>query len=97
MNVWTVNGKEVINQCKNVYGSGYCIESLASGASPTTYTVSSTVTATPTAYVAPAKPEWAVEGYGTTVAIPVYTPAVLWPVASSSVPTSSAVPTSNVA
>ena len=74
--------QEIINQCKNVYGSGSCVEPAPAGGALATYTTSQTVTATPTGYVAPTKPAWAVEGYGTTVAIPVYTPAVLWPTAS---------------
>ncbi|KAL8714111.1 MAG: hypothetical protein Q9220_001839 [cf. Caloplaca sp. 1 TL-2023] len=76
MNVWTLNGNKVVDQCKNVYGSGNCIKAAAGSAA---YTTSQTVTATPTGYKIPAKPTWAVEGYGTTDAIPVYTPAVWWP------------------
>ena len=83
--MWTLNGDKIINQCKNAFGTGYCLQELASAAQASTYTVSSTVTATPTAYVSPAKPSWAVEGYGTTDPIPIYTPAAMWPVSASSV------------
>src|SRR5277367_5944426 len=82
-NMWTLNGNKVIHQCKNVYGTGFCAGSLAAGATPTTFTTSMTVTATPAAYTSPTKPAWAVEGYGTTDPIPVYTPAVWWPVSGS--------------
>ena len=55
----------------------------AGGEALPTYASSQTVTVAPTAYVSPTKPTWAVEGYGTTVAIPVYTPSVWWPVAEA--------------
>lgn len=81
INMWTLKGKEIVDQCKNVYGSGSCVR--ANDGQTTTYTTSQTVTATPTGYTSPASPTWAVEGYGTTDPIPVYTPTVWWPVAEA--------------
>ncbi len=81
--MWTLNGKEIVNQCKNVYGKGSCVRAAPAGGALPTYTTSQTVPAAPTGYVVPTKPGWAVEGYGTTVAIPVYTPGVRWPVAGT--------------
>ena len=83
-NMWTLNGKEIVNQCKNVYGVGYCARSLSAGVKATTYTTSSTTIATPSAYVSPTKPAWGISGYGTTDPIPIYTPAVFWPVSGAS-------------
>ncbi|KAL9625816.1 MAG: hypothetical protein Q9160_000136 [Pyrenula sp. 1 TL-2023] len=89
-NMWTVNGNKVVNVCKNVYGTGYC---AASGSGSATFTTSVTSTTPPAGFTSPTSPTWAVEGYGTTDPIPVYTPAVMWPAASSNVATSSAAPT----
>lgn len=77
INMWTLNGNKIVNQCKDVYGSGSCVRSETQGTP--TYTTSQTVTATPTGYATPTKPSWAVEGYGTDIPIPVYTLTVLYP------------------
>lgn len=90
ISIWTVNGDMNVDQCKNVYGSGACIKSLASGAKASSYTTSSTATATPSAYASPTKPAWANEGFGTSLPIPVYTPTAMWPV-SGAVSSSTAV------
>ncbi|KAG4440756.1 hypothetical protein IFR05_003743 [Cadophora sp. M221] len=83
-NMWTVNGNTVVNQCKNVYGSGYCV-GKSIGLPLATFTTSVTSTAAPAGFTAPAKPAWAVAGYGTNIPIPVYTPAALWKPVSSGV------------
>ncbi|KAF8858219.1 pectin lyase-like protein [Acephala macrosclerotiorum] len=82
--MWTVNGNKVINQCKNVYGTGYCA-GTSMAASLTTFTTSVTSTVAPSGFVTPTSPAWGVAGYGTTDPIPVYTPAVFWSSASSGV------------
>lgn len=78
--MWSLYSNEVINQCKNVYGTGMCIQATTGTA---TYTTSVTSTVSPTGWTTPTAPAWAVTGYGTTVAIPIYTPAVFWPTAST--------------
>lgn len=82
LNMWTVNGGKLLNQCKNVYGTGYCAASSTAGSSLTTFTTTVTTTTPPAGYTAPTKPAWGIAGYGTTLPIPVYTPAVFWEVAS---------------
>ncbi|KKY27109.1 putative endo-rhamnogalacturonase f [Phaeomoniella chlamydospora] len=42
--MWTVNGDKVVNQCKNVYGTGECIKASTGS---TSYTTSVTTTTTP--------------------------------------------------
>ncbi|RAH46337.1 putative rhamnogalacturonase [Aspergillus brunneoviolaceus CBS 621.78] len=85
--VWTETGTTVVNKINNVFGTGDNsygandgIKSLAPGATPTTYTSTYTITASPTGWTAPASPTWAVPstGYGTASPIPVYTPKPLW-------------------
>lgn len=74
IDMWTLNGNKVINQCKNVYGTGIC----AGSASQTSFTSSATSTIPPAAYTSPLSPAWGVSGYGVTIAIPIYTPAAFW-------------------
>ncbi|WYZ46573.1 hypothetical protein EsH8_IX_000798 [Colletotrichum jinshuiense] len=85
--LWTESGTYVVNKISNIfgtgdnsYGTGNGIQSLAPKGSPTPYTSTYTVTASPTSWTAPPSPTWAVPntGYGTDVPIPVYTPAPLW-------------------
>lgn len=76
--MWTVNKNQVVLQCRNVYGTGYCSRELVSGATPTELSSTVTMTTTMSGYVVPTSPTWAVAGYGTTISIPVYTPAALW-------------------
>ncbi|KAL7271770.1 hypothetical protein RUND412_005451 [Rhizina undulata] len=82
--MWTVNKAEVLLTCRNVYGTGYCARSLASGATATAFSSTITYTTTMPGYTSPTSPAWGLgtTGYGTTVSIPVYTPAVFWSVAS---------------
>ncbi|KAG4418060.1 hypothetical protein IFR04_008797 [Cadophora malorum] len=89
-NMWTVNGNSVINQCKNVYGSGYCA-GKSTGIPLATFTTSVTSTVAPAGFTAPASPAWGVAGYGTNIPIPVYTPAALWMPVSSGVAGSSVI------
>jgi rhamnogalacturonan hydrolase len=83
INMWTVNSGKLLQQCKNVYGAGYCADKSTSGPL-TTFTSTMTVTTPPPGYTPPVKLDWAVEGYGTTDPIPIYTPPPLWPPASTS-------------
>ena len=85
--MWTFTGNEIINQCKNVYGTGYC---AAAGSGTAAFTTSVTTTVTPSGYVSPTSPAWGIEGYGTTDPIPIYTPAVFWPVVSAAASTTAA-------
>lgn len=71
--VWTESGDDVVNKINNIFGTGDDsygpndgIASLASGATPTTYTSTYTITASPTGWVAPTSPAWAAPstGYG---------------------------------
>ncbi|GAB7357641.1 hypothetical protein MBLNU459_g0138t1 [Dothideomycetes sp. NU459] len=78
--MWSLYSDKVVNQCKNVYGTGMCIQAASGTAA---YTTSVTSTVSPTGWTSPAAPTWAVTGYGTTIPIPIYTPAVFWPTASS--------------
>ncbi|KGO75442.1 Glycoside hydrolase, family 28 [Penicillium italicum] len=85
--VWTESGTEVVNKISNIFGTGdnsygpsNGIKSLGVGESPSPYSSTYTITATPTGWKAPATPTWAVPstGYGTASPIPVYSPAPLW-------------------
>jgi rhamnogalacturonan hydrolase len=76
--MWTETRDQLIHQCRNVYGTGYCARQLPEGASPTEFSSSITVNSVPTGFVKPNKPDWGVSGYDVTVSIPVYTPAVRW-------------------
>ncbi|KAI5838299.1 pectin lyase fold/virulence factor [Morchella snyderi] len=76
--MWTVNKDRVVLQCNNVYGTGYCARELASGATPTAFSSTVTITTTMSGFTSPTSPAWGVAGYGTTESIPVYTPAALW-------------------
>jgi rhamnogalacturonan hydrolase len=75
--MWTVNGGKLLYQCKNVYGTGY-FAAKSTGPSLTASATMVTVTTPPAAYTPAAKPDWAVQGFGVTDSIPVYTPMVLW-------------------
>jgi len=74
IDMWTMNGNEVIHQCYNVYGTGVC------AGNATQASVSNCVTSTtpPIAYTSPVSPAWGISGYGYTIPIPVYTPAPFW-------------------
>ncbi|CAG7916521.1 unnamed protein product [Penicillium olsonii] len=85
--VWTESGTTVLNKISNIfgtgddsYGSNDGIKSLGDGESPSPYTSTYTITASPTNWQAPTTPTWAVPstGYGTASPIPVYSPAPLW-------------------
>ncbi|KAH6891513.1 glycoside hydrolase family 28 protein [Thelonectria olida] len=85
--IWTETNTYVVNKINNIFGTGDAsygpangIKKLAPGESPSPYTSTYTITASPTSWVAPASPTWAVAstGYGTDAPIPVYTPAPLW-------------------
>ncbi|KAH7379816.1 pectin lyase fold/virulence factor [Cadophora sp. MPI-SDFR-AT-0126] len=89
-NMWTVNGKTVVNQCKNVYGSGYCA-GKSTGLPLAAFTTSVTSSVAPAGFTAPVSPAWGVAGYGTNIPIPVYTPAALWKPVSSGVASTSKV------
>jgi rhamnogalacturonan hydrolase len=82
--MWTVNQNEILNQCKNVYGSGYCA-GTSIGLPLTTFTTTATMTSKPSGFTSPVSPPWGVSGYGITIPIPVYTPAVFWSPVSSGV------------
>ncbi|KAL7271771.1 hypothetical protein RUND412_005452 [Rhizina undulata] len=83
--MWTENGDKALLTCRNVYGTGYCARSLASGATATVFSSTITYTTAMSGYTSPTSPAWGLgtTGYGTTVSIPVYTPAVFWSVASA--------------
>ncbi|KAJ5771045.1 uncharacterized protein N7511_003096 [Penicillium nucicola] len=85
--VWTESGTSVVNKISNIFGTGdnsygsqNGIAPLKSGQSPSAYTSTYTITASPTGWKAPSTPTWAVPstGYGTASPIPVYSPAPLW-------------------
>jgi rhamnogalacturonan hydrolase len=82
--MWTLNGGKLFNQCKNVYGTGYCA-ATSTASLLATFTTTVTTTSPPSGYTAPTRPAWGVAGYGTADPIPVYTPAVFWSPASSGV------------
>lgn len=71
--VWTESGTTVVNKISNIfgtgddsYGSSNGIKSLGAGESPSPYSSTYTITASPTGWKAPATPTWAVPstGYG---------------------------------
>jgi hypothetical protein len=71
--IWTEVNSYVVNKISNIYGHGddsygpnNGIESLPPGQTPTPYTSTYTITATPTGWVVPPSPAWAVPntGYG---------------------------------
>jgi hypothetical protein len=71
--IWTEFGSSVVNKVNNVFGRGddsygpsNGLVSLAAGEQPHTYTSTYTITASPTGWVAPDLPTWAVPstGYG---------------------------------
>ncbi|KAJ5673551.1 CAZyme family GH28 [Penicillium longicatenatum] len=85
--VWTESGSSIVNKISNIfgsaddsYGSNDGIKSLSQGESPSSYTSTYTITASPTDWQAPTTPAWALPntGYGTASPIPVYSPAPLW-------------------
>jgi rhamnogalacturonan hydrolase len=94
--MWTVNQKKILNQCKNVYGTGCCAGTSTAGASLTTFTTTATTTSPPAGFTSPTRPIWGVSGYGTTIPIPVYTPAVFWSPVSSGVASPSSTSTKTV-
>lgn len=83
--MWTVNQSKLLHQCKNVYGTGYCAGTSTAGQVLTSFTTTMTVTAKPAAFTSPISPAWGVSGYGLTIPIPVYTPAVMWDASSTKV------------
>ncbi|KAH8650577.1 pectin lyase fold/virulence factor [Tricladium varicosporioides] len=86
IDMWTVNGGKILNQCKNVYGAGYCV-GTSTGTPLATFTTTATTTSAPAAFTSPTSPAWGLgtTGYGLTIPIPIYTPAVFWSVASAGV------------
>jgi hypothetical protein len=71
--VWTETDDYVVNKINNVFGKGdnsygpnNGIKTLAPGETPVPYTSTITVTASPTDWVVPPSPTWAVPntGYG---------------------------------
>jgi rhamnogalacturonan hydrolase len=71
--VWTESGSSVVNKISNIfgtgddsYGSSDGIKSLSQGESPSSYTSTYTITASPTNWQAPSTPTWALPstGYG---------------------------------
>lgn len=94
--MWTVNQKKILNQCKNVYGTGCCAGTSTAGASLTTFTTTATTTSPPAGFTSPTRPIWGVSDYGTAIPIPVYTPAVFWSPVSSGVASPSSTSTKTV-
>lgn len=82
--MWTVNENKILNQCKNVYGTGYCA-ATSTAAALAAFTTTVTTTSPPAGFTNPTSPAWGVAGYGITIPIPVYTPAVFWSPVSSGV------------
>ncbi|KKY20690.1 putative endo-rhamnogalacturonase f [Phaeomoniella chlamydospora] len=87
--LWTENGDFVVNHVNNIYGTGDDVYGPNDGlgtlpstsvSSLPTFTSTITVTTSPSGWVEPTLPTWAVAstGYGTAVPIPVYTPPALW-------------------
>lgn len=71
--LWTESGTDVVNQISNVFATpdnsndpSDGIETLAVGATPVAYTSDITITASPTGWIEPTSPTWAVAstGYG---------------------------------
>jgi rhamnogalacturonan hydrolase len=83
--MWTVNQNKILNQCKNVYGTGYCAATSTPGARLTTFTTTVTTASPPAGFTNPTRPIWGVSDYGTAIPIPIYTPAVFWSPVSSGV------------
>jgi rhamnogalacturonan hydrolase len=75
--MWTVNQNRILNQCKNVYGTGYCA-ATSTAAALAAFSTTVTTTSPPAGFTSPTSPAWGVAGYGITIPIPVYTPAVFW-------------------
>lgn len=76
--VWTEQGTSVVNKISNIfgngddsYGSNNGIKSLGEGESPSPYTSTYTITASPTDWQAPTTPTWAVPstGYGSKLSL----------------------------
>ena len=82
--MWTVNENKILNQCKNVYGTGYCA-ATSTAAALAAFATTVTTTSPPAGFTNPTSPAWGVAGYGITIPIPVYTPAVFWSPVSSGV------------
>ena len=82
--MWTVNQNKILNQCKNVYGTGYCA-ATSTAAALAVFATTVTTTSPPAGFTNPTSPAWGVAGYGITIPIPVYTPAVFWSPVSSGV------------
>ena len=95
--MWTVNQNKIENQCKNVYGSGYCAGTSTAGQTLTTFTTTVTTSTPPAGFTSPSSPAWGVSGYGVTIPIPVYTPAVFWSPGSAVASGKAAVETSSSA
>jgi rhamnogalacturonan hydrolase len=93
--MWTVNQNKILNQCKNVYGTGYCAATSTSGAYLTTFTTTVTTTSPPAGFTNPTRPIWGVGDYGTAIPIPIYTPAVFWSPVSSGVASPGSASTGN--
>ncbi len=94
--MWTVNEDKIVNQCKNVYGTGYCAGKSTAEAL-TTFTTSVTTNTAPPGFTSPTSPAWGITGYGTTLPIPIYTPAAFWRPVSSGVASGSTTKASSVA
>lgn len=80
--IWTETGDYVVNQISNVFGYGddsygpnNGLVSLAATGTPAPYTSTYTVTASPTSWVAPSFPTWALPntGYGSRSCLPATT------------------------
>ena len=76
--LWTEANDHVVNHVNNIFGHGdnsygdnNGIKTLASGQTPTSYTSTYTITASPTSWAAPAFPTWAVAntGYGSKLTV----------------------------
>ena len=59
--MWTMNGNKIIDQCESAHGEGYCARTLVANAVPTAFTVSLTIIATLNAYASPTKPAWGIQ------------------------------------
>lgn len=75
--MWTEKGNKNIYQCKNAYGSGFCLKKGSGGSYPA---VTSTQTSAPTGYQAPKMKEDLTTAFGTANPIPIPTmPASFYP------------------
>jgi rhamnogalacturonan hydrolase len=79
--IWTESGTSVVNKISNIFGAGDDsygstdgIKSLGEGESPSPYTSTYTITASPTNWQAPTTPTWAVPstGYGSMLLVSLY-------------------------